>query len=142
MAGSPGIRPRADVASYAVHTEQADFSIGTVMVPAEQAKRMFKLDLNRAGYVVLEVGVFPAPGKDVDLYPADFTLFVGDKSATVRPVSADTVADAVAGRQDPPRIHTPGDVNTSVGVSVGHGTYQDPVTGRRTSGTVTETDAG
>jgi hypothetical protein len=142
MAGSPGIRPRADAASYAVHTEQADFSIGTVLIPPEQAKKMFKLDLNRAGYVVLEVGVFPTPGKDVDLYPSDFMLFVGDKSAPLRPVSADTVAEVVAGRQDPPRIRTPGEVNTSAGISVGHGTYQDPVTGRRTSGTATETDAG
>ncbi len=142
MAGSPGIRPRVDAASYAVHTEQVDFSIGTVLIPPEQAKKMFKLDLNRAGYVVLEVGVFPAPGKDVDLYPSDFTLFVGGKSAALRPVSADTVAEVVAGRQDPPRIHNPGEVNTSAGISVGHGTYQDPNTGRRTSGTVTETDAG
>jgi len=142
IAGSPGIRPRVDAASYAVHTEQPDFSIGVALIPPDQAQKMFKLDMNRAGYVILEVGIFPAPGKDVDLYPSDFTLFVGDKSATLRPVSADTVAEVVAGRKDPPRIHTPGDINTSAGISVGHGTYQDPVTGRRTSGTVTETDAG
>lgn len=142
MAAAPGIRPRADANSYPAHREQADLSIGAFVIPPEQAKKMFKLDLNHAGYIVVEIGVFPAPGKDVDLYPTDFTLFVGDKSAALRPVSADTIAEVVAGRQEPPRVRGPLDVNTSAGVSVGHVSYPDPATGRRTSGTVTETDAG
>ena len=142
MAAAPGIRPRADANSYPTHLEQADFSVGAALIPPEQVKKMFKPDLNHAGYVVVEIGVFPTPGKDVDLYPTDFTLFVGDKSASLRPVSADTIAEVLGGRQDPPRPRGPLDVNTSAGVSVGHGTYTDPVTGRRTSGTVTETDAG
>jgi len=142
MAAAPGIRPRADANSYPVHQEQSDFSIGAVLIAPEQVKKMFKPDLNHAGYVVIEVGVFPAPGKDVDLYPSDFTLFAGDKSAALRPISADTIAEILAGRQEPPRARGPLDVNTSAGVSVGHASYPDPVTGRKTSGTVTETDAG
>jgi hypothetical protein len=142
LAGAPGIRPRVDANSYPVHQEQADFSIGAVLIPPQQVKKMFKPDLNHAGYVVVEIGVFPASGRDVDLYPTDFTLLVGDKSAALRPVSADTVAEILAGRQDPPRPYGPHDVNTSVGVSVGHVSYPDPVTGRQTSGTVTETEAG
>ena len=142
MAGSPGIRPKADAQSYPAHQQQADYSIGAVLIPPDQVKKMFKSDLNRAGYVVVEVGVFPASGKDVDLYPTDFSLSVGDKLAASRPVSADTVAELVAGRPSPSHTNSPRDVNTSLGASVGHGSYPDPVTGRRTSGTVTETDAG
>ncbi|MBV8807954.1 MAG: hypothetical protein JO033_04715 [Acidobacteriaceae bacterium] len=143
VADSPGIRPRADAQSYPAHYEQPDYSIGAVLIPPEQAKKMFKLDLNHAGYIVVEVGFFPAPGKDVDLYPTDFTLFVGDKLATLRPVSADTVADlAVGNRPTPAHTSGPHDVNTSAGASVGHVSYPDPVTGHRTSGTVAETDAG
>jgi hypothetical protein len=141
-AGSPGIRPRADANSYPAHHDQADFSIGAALIPPEQAKKMFKLDLNHSGYVVVEIGVFPAPGKEVDLYPTDFTLFVGDKFAAMRPVPADTIAELALGRHAPAHVHDPHDVNTSVGLSVGHVSYTDPVTGRRTSGTVTETDAG
>jgi hypothetical protein len=141
LAGAPGIRPRADANSYPAHQEQADFSIGAVVIPPQQAKKMFKLDLSHAGYVVVEVGIFPAAGKDVDLYPSDFTLSVGEKSTALRPVSADTIAEVLV-KADPPRPSGPLDVNTSAGVSVGHGTYTDPVTGRRTSGTITETDAG
>ena len=99
MAAAPGIRPRADANSYPVHQEQSDFSIGAVLLAPEQVKKMFKPDLNHAGYVVIEVGVFPAPGKDVDLYPTDFTLSAGDKSAALRPISADTIAEIwLAGR--------------------------------------------
>jgi hypothetical protein len=142
MAAAPGIRPRANANSYPVHQEQADFSIGAVLIAPGQVKKMFKPDLNHAGYVVIEIGVFPAPGKDVDLYPNDFTLYAGDKSAALRSVSADTIAEIVAGKQEPPRVGGPRDVNTSAGVSIGHASYPDPATGRRTGGTVTETDAG
>ena len=141
-AASPGIRPRADAASYTSHQQQTDFAIGAVVVPPEQVKKMFKVDLNHAGYVVVEVGVFPAPGKDVDLYPTDFTLAVGDKAIPVRPISADTIAELVAGKKEPPPLRSSSDVNTTAGVGVGRVSYPDPVTGRRTSGTVTETEAG
>jgi hypothetical protein len=142
MAASPGIRPRADAQSYPAHIEKADYSIGAVVISPEQVKKMFKLDLNHAGYVVVEVCVFPARGKDVDLYPTDFTLFVGDKFATLRPVSADTVAELVGGRAERPLSNGPHDINTAAGASIGRVSYPDPVTGRRTSGTVTETEVG
>jgi hypothetical protein len=141
-AASPGIRPRADANSYPAHQDQAEFSIGAVIIPPDQAKKMFKLDLNHAGYIVVEVGVFPAPGKDIDLYPSDFTLSQGEKSSALRPVSSDTIAEVLADRTTPPTVRSPHDINTSAGVSVGHVSYPDPVTGRRTSGTVTQTDAG
>jgi hypothetical protein len=142
LAASPGIRPRADANSYPEHSEAADFSIGAFLLPPEQVKKMFKLDLNRAGYVVIEIGVFPAPGKDVDLYPTDFTLSVGGHTSALRPISADTIAEHVTGSSEPPRIHGPFDVNTSTGIYVGRESYPDPKTGRRTDGTVKGTEVG
>lgn len=142
LAASPGIRPRADAGSYPSSHTNAGFSIGAWLIPPQQAKKMFKLDLNRAGYVVVEVGVFPAPGKDVDLYPTDFTLYTGKELAGLRPVSSDTIAEILTGRPEPVRPRSPSDINTSAGVSIGHVSYPDPVTGRRTGGTITETDAG
>lgn len=85
---SPGICPRADATSYPVHQQGGEFAIGASLIPAGQVKKMFKPDLGSEGYVVIEVGVFPGPGKELDLYPTDFTLSVGDKSAALRPVSA------------------------------------------------------
>jgi len=141
LAAAPGIRPRVDTSSYPARSEQADFSIGAFLLPPEQVKKMFKLDLNHAGYVVIEIGVFPAPGKDVDLYPTDFTLSAGEKAA-LRPVSADTIAEHVIGSPEPPRIHGPFDVSTSSGVYIGRESYPDPKTGRRTDRTVKGTEVG
>jgi hypothetical protein len=143
MASAPGIRPRADANSYPVHQEREDYSIGAALIPPTQVKKMFAANLNRAGYVVVEIGVFPAPGKEVDLYPADFTLWTGENSVALRAVDGDTIAEILTGtKDDQPRVRDPHDINTSVGVGIGHVSYPDPVTGRRTSGTVTETDAG
>jgi len=144
LAAAPGIRPRADAKSYPEHSEQAEFSIGAFLLPSDQAKKMFKFDLNHAGYVVIEIGVFPAPGKDVDLYPTDFTLSVGgEHTGALRPVSADTIAEHVAGGPpEPPRIRGPFDVSTSTGVYVGRESYPDPVTGRKTDRTVKGTEVG
>ena len=142
FAGSPGIRPRADAQSYAVHQDQADYSIGAVVVPPDQVKKMFKLDLNHAGYVVVEVGVYPAPGKDVDLYPSDFTLNAGNELAGARPIAADTIAERAAGKEPPTVASDPHGINTSAGTAIGHTTYTDPTTGRRTGGTYTDTEVG
>ncbi len=143
MASAPGIRPRADANSYPVHQEPGDYSIGAALIPPAQVKKIFVANLDRAGYVVIEIGVFPAAGKDVDLYPADFTLWVGENSAALRAVDGDTIAEILTGaKQDQPRIHDPHDINTSAGIGIGRVSYPDPVTGRRTTGTVTETDAG
>src|ERR1700724_1604764 len=83
LASSPGIRPRSTADSYPVHQEKDDYSIGAALISPDQAKKMFAANLNRAGYVVVEVGVHPAPGKDVDLNPTDFTLWAGENSASL-----------------------------------------------------------
>src|ERR1700749_1564275 len=104
MAASPGIRPRGDAQSYPVHQDQPNFSIGAVLVAPEQAKKMFKVDLNHAGYVVVEVGIFPGPGKSGDVNPTDCFLFIAsDKLSALRPASADTFAEIVAGLPDAQR---------------------------------------
>jgi hypothetical protein len=141
-AASPGIRPRAGAKAYPVYQDRGEFAIGASLIPPEQVKKMFKPDLNSQGYVVIEVGVFPTAGKELDLYPTDFTLFVGEKSVSLRPVPADTVAEVVSGRKGRSGPRDSGDVETSVGVSVGRYSYPDPVTGRRRSETVTGTAAG
>ena len=62
---------------------------------------MFAADLNHHGYVVIEVGAFPGPGKDVDPDPT-ISALRGRKHAALRPVDADTIAQIVAGKQDVP----------------------------------------
>ena len=142
-AGSPGIRPRADATSYPAHQEQTNLSIGAALIPPAQAKKMFAANLEHAGYVVVEVGVFPAPGKDVDLFPADFMLSVGDGTVSLRSVDSDTIAEIMTGSQkSPPKTYDPHGINTSTGISVGRVSYPDPGTGRQAGGTVVTTTTG
>ncbi|MBV9266429.1 MAG: hypothetical protein JO061_09705 [Acidobacteriaceae bacterium] len=137
------MRPRADAASYPANRETPEFSIGAYVVPPDQAKKMFKFDLAHAGYVVVEIGMFPASGKDLDLDSNDFTLAIGEQLVGMRPVPADTIAEILEGRPQPPQATgIPGNVNTSVGASVGRVSYPDPATGRTTTGTVTSTEVG
>ena len=144
LASAPGIRPRADASRYPVHEEKEDYSVGAALIPQAQAKKMFAANLDRAGYVVVEVGVFPASGKDVDLFPTDFTLWTGENSAALRPVDGDTIAEILTGKDDPTQSTRSGphDINTSTGIGIGRVSYPDPVTGRQTHGTVTETNTG
>lgn len=95
---------------------------------------MFAADLNAAGYIVIEVGVFPA--RDVDISPLDFTLLTDPNSIAER--TADTgaiVAAAVKDSGSSPRTGN-NDVYVTAGTSIEHASYPDPVTGKRTSATV------
>lgn len=58
-AGSPGIRPRADGAEYPDHDGADVAAFGVAIIPPGEVKKIFAADLNGAGYVVIEVGVFP-----------------------------------------------------------------------------------
>lgn len=142
FASSPGIRPRTDAADYPAHQAAADFSLGAVAIPASQVKKIFATDINKAGYLVIEVGVYPAPGREVDLSPNDFTLLTGSEGAALRPVDGDTVANVLERKDEPrPAARGPHDIYTTTGVTVGHSTYPDPVTGRRT-GVITDAGVG
>ena len=141
--GSPGIRPRAVAADYPSHESMALATIGAAVIPASEAKRILGVDLNAAGYVVIEVGVFPAPGKDVDLSPSDFTLVTDPNAIGARPVDDEAIAATIDRKQNPRQIPSrPTDIYTSTGATIGHGTWTDPNTGRRAGTTVTGVETG
>src|ERR1035441_10028323 len=96
LASSPGIRPRASAADYPTRQAAAAFTIGAAVIPPSDVKKIFAADLNRGGYIVVEAGVFPSAGKDVDLSPGDFTLLTDAGRVATRPVDAGDVAGGVA----------------------------------------------
>lgn len=141
MAGSPGLRPRADESSYPTHQVRIDCALGAAVIPRDQVKKMFIADLNKAGYLVLEIGVFPRPGDEVDLYPSDFTLYTGN-GAAVRAVDAASIAENIVHPDAAPSPRSPRDVQVSTGVGIGHVSYPDPATGRKTGATITSAETG
>jgi hypothetical protein len=141
--GSPGIRPRAVATDYPSHESTSLATLGAAVIPFSEARRILGVDLNAAGYVVIEVGVFPEPRKDVDLSPSDFTLVSDPNAIGARPVDDEAIAATVYRKQNPQRTSPrPTDVYTSAGATIGHGTWTDPNTGRRTGTTVTGVDTG
>jgi hypothetical protein len=128
--GSPGIRPRADVADYPMHQTSADVAIGAAVIPAGEVRKIFATSFDSAGYIVIEVGVFPGAGKAVDLSPNDFTLLVDANSISERPADAEAIAalvtkgDRTYSRRTPP-------ISATVAGGIGVGSGIDPATGRR-----------
>jgi hypothetical protein len=140
LAGSPGVRPRSAASDYPAHQSIAGMTIGAALIPRGDVKKIFAADLNSGGYIVIEVGVFPAPGKEIDLSPGDFMLLT-DTGRAVRTVDADTIAAAIARERQPSRQRQ-SDIYTSTGVVISRVPTIDPATGRRTNGTVIGTEAG
>ncbi len=135
-AGSPGIRPRADVAEYPSNESLEAAAIGVAVIPPGEVKKIFAADLSGAGYVVIEVGVFPKAGREVDLSPLDFTLLADPNSISERPTDSGVIA-AAAGKQQRPHSETDSsEVSIDAGASIQHESYPDPVTGRRVGTTI------
>ncbi len=137
-----GITARSNVTDYPVHMVADGFSIGAVVLTPDQVNRLFVTDLNR-GYVVVEVGLYPAKGQKVDIARNGFVL--RNVNAYLRPVEPKVIAGvlqksggskrqvtlyptAEVGYDSGPRPYDPyydgnrgGGLRTGVGVGVGLG---------------------
>jgi hypothetical protein len=142
LASSPGIRPRASVADYPEHRAAAAFTVGVAVIPPGDVKKIFAADLNRGGYIVVETGVFPSPGNDVDLAPGDFTLLTDAGRVSTRPVDAGDVAAVLARERRAFSPSASSGVYTTAGAAISHGSTVDPVTSRRVNGTAVEVAGG
>lgn len=138
-----GIRPRGASTDYPAHLRAGSVTVAAAVIPAERVHKLFAADLNRAGYQVIEIGVFPEPGAEADVAADDFMLGNGSGSAAVRPASARTVAAVVDQKDNPPRGKQK-DVDIYTTASIGYdsaGTY-DPPTGRRKGAVYTSAGVG
>ena len=131
-----GVRARSAPADYAVSQQTAHATYAAALVPADQVKQLFALDISKK-YLVFEVAVYPVKTGAASISPGDFLAQSGSHADFVCPVNAAAIAAAMGDRNSSP--HLPdrvGNVNTEVGV--GYETGTDPYTGRRVHGTYTE----
>lgn len=143
IAGSRGIRPRSGVADYPAHASIYPAAFGAAVIPAAEVKKIFAADIEKAGYIVVEVGVFPAGGQELDLSPLDFTLRADPNAISERTADVGAIAAAVA--KPVPGVSPAAasqDVSVTAGASVQHVSYPDPVTGRKTGATIVGIDSG
>lgn len=127
---SNGIKPRASVRDYPASAHTADLIIGAAPMSPKQVAHSFATDLNR-GYIVVEIGVYPAVGKTPTLDPQDFVLRPRGMKEVLRPASPQVIA---ASLQRPEKSGHDITLYPTVGVVYG--------TGGGVSGTATSVGVG
>jgi hypothetical protein len=137
FAGETGIRPRPAAADYPAHQSGAGVTLGAVVVPADHVKKLFAVDLNKLGYVVVEMAVYP--DANVEIAARDFLLRMGSDGSTVRPATAATIAGRLHTKAaPPPQLPSRVQVHGSETIGYESATYG----GRRAGGVFTESTVG
>jgi hypothetical protein len=127
-----GIPPRGAAEDYPAHLVSGKVAIGAALVTPAQVKKIFGEDLDKRGYVVFEIGMFPVGDTEVEVSPDDFKLRQGKDSSVTRAATPHMVVGD-AHPQRTPDSGIPGKVNVytadTVGVYSGsngqHGVYTD-----------------
>jgi hypothetical protein len=99
--------------------------LAAVVVPPDQVRKTFATDLNRGGYIVVEVAIYPEARRVVDLSNADFVLRID--SETARPVGASAIAAIVVKQEHKPL--QPDDVIVVTSANIGRESVNDPARG-------------
>lgn len=134
-----GIPPRGSAEDYTVHDVSGKIAIGAAYVTPAQVRKLFGEDLDKRGYVVFEVGMFPAGDTEADISPDDFKLKQGKDPSVTRAATPHMIATDAHPQMSPDSVSAPNKVHVytadTVGVYQGpngqHGVYTD------TSATVT-----
>jgi hypothetical protein len=132
MAGPKGTVPRAKVEQYKVHSVRDGAGVGALLLSQEQTRKTFVSDLDRC-CVVVEIALYPAKDKPLEVSLNDFALRVSGVDTATKPASAKLVAASLQKKAGSGRDVT---VSPTVGVGYESAGY-DPITGTRTSGGMT-----
>jgi hypothetical protein len=130
-AAPKGTVPRSSAERYAVHANQNGVGIGLIALTGEQVRKQFVSDVNRC-CVVVEIALYPAQGKALDVSLNDIVLRVDGKEIGAKPASPKVVALLLQKKAASTKDVT---VSPSVGVGYESGGY-DPITGTQRSGGV------
>jgi hypothetical protein len=135
-----GIRPRESSADYTANKKISGVTVAAAVIPPDQVKKLFATDLN-AGYIVIEVAIYPEAGNEIDVSSGDFLLRVGSNPAIVRSASARAIAAALQRKSTPPEIRRKSDISVYPTATIGYESGTDTY-GRRRSGVYTAAGVG
>ena len=125
-----GIPPRGSAEDYTAHAVSGKIAIGAAYVTPAQVRKIFGEDLDKRGYVVFEVGMFPSGDKEADISPDDFKLRQGPDQSVTRAATPHMVAGDVH-QSSPDNADVPNKAHVYTAETVGvyqgpngqHGTY-------------------
>ena len=126
-----GIPARGSAEDYTAHDVSGKIAIGAAYVTPAQVKRIFGEDLDKRGYVVFEVGMFPVGDTEAEISPDDFKLRQGKDSSVTRAATPHMVATDMHPSRSPDNASVPQKVHVytsdTIGVYQGsngqHGVY-------------------
>jgi hypothetical protein len=127
-----GIPPRGSAEDYPAHQVSGSIAIGAACVTPAQVKKLFGEDLDKRGYVVFEVGMFPIGDTQAEVSPDDFKLRQGKDASVTRAATPHMVATDVHPQRSPD-TGIPQKVNVQTAETIGvytgpngqHGVYTD-----------------
>jgi len=137
LIAAQGTVPPGTPAAYPAHTEVDGIGLGTVMLKDAQVKQRFVTEVGR-DFLVVEVGLYPKSGSDLEVQPDHFVLHAGESWAG-RPENPRVTA-AVIQRGEESKHDIVIVPQVGVGYETGRDVY-DPTTGtvRRRGGIYTST---
>ena len=140
----PGVRPRRAPKDYPAYESADGITIAAAVVPADKVQHQLAREMVKSGYTVLEIAVYPGPGKSVNVSCDNFSMTAGSSQDMARAETPAVVASSIDSdkHMDEPKIPGPVQVHgeETIGVATGG---RDPVTGRRYPSTVyTESGVG
>ncbi len=115
-----GIAPRSTPGDYAVRQAVPGVTIGAMVLTPAQVKKLFPMNLDSAGYVVVEIGVFPEQGSQVSVDPDQFRLQVGADRTMRRPVDPVEIIAARESGKDRQPASLPGNLPVSTTATIGY----------------------
>lgn len=137
------VHPRGVATDYPAHATGAGVTLGARVLRPELVRQLFAADLNRGGYVVVELAIYPEAGKTADIVTQDFLLSQGSDENGSRAASPLAVAEMLTQNREAKDRHPIGkDIALYPTADVGYETGTDPMTGRRVSGTTTGVGMG
>ena len=119
-ANTSGIAARSSPDDYPVHQALPGVTIGAMVLTPAQIKKLFPLNLDSAGYVVVEIGIFPDKGNQVTVDTDHFRLQVGDDRTMRRPSEPSEIMAARRGGSKTHQPQLPGKVPVSTTSTIGY----------------------
>src|SRR5216683_1302942 len=91
----PGVRPRGAAKDYPAYDSADGITIAAAVVPASKVQHQLSREMVKAGYTVLEVAIYPDPGKNVVVSSDDFSMTIGSNPDVARAETPAEVAAAI-----------------------------------------------
>jgi hypothetical protein len=119
-ANTSGISPRSSPSDYPVHQSVPGVTVAATVLTPAQIKKLFPMNLDSAGYVVVEIGIFPENGNQVTVDTEQFRLQIGDDRTMRRPADPAGIVAAKQGGSKPHQITLPGNIPVSTTTTIGY----------------------